>query len=129
MSGYVDGFVIPILKKNISAYKKMASLGGKVWMEHGALQYFECVGEELKVHSDPADPSKFASPFAKKFNLKPNETVIFSWILYKSKADRNKINKKVMKDPRMNMEHFDLKKMPFDMRKMLYAGFVPIVRH
>ncbi len=127
MTNYVDGFVIPIPKKNVKAYRKMATDAGKIWMKHGALEFWECVGNELKVNIDPTDKSKVASPFAKKFNLKPSETVLFSWIIYKSKAHRNKVNAKVMKDPKMKMEDFDMKSMPFDISKMLYAGFTPIV--
>jgi uncharacterized protein YbaA (DUF1428 family) len=124
---YVDGFVIPIQKKNIKAYKKMALLGGKMWMKHGALQYWECVGNDLNVSMNPEKPKEKANLFGKKFNLKNNETVLFSFIIYKSKAHRDEVNKKVMKDPAMNMEGFDMKDMPFDVKKMLYAGFKPIV--
>lgn len=128
MKGYVDGFVIPIPKKNLKAYRKMAQDAGKIWMKHGALEYWECVGNEFKVNVDPTDKSKVAFPFQKKFNLKPSETVLFSWIMYKSKAHRNKVNAKVMKDPKMKMEDFDMKSMPFDVKQMLYAGFTPIVK-
>lgn len=128
MKGYVDGFVIPIPKKNIKVYKKMAELGGKIWMKHGALQYWECIGEELAVHMDPMNPKKTVSPFRKKFNLKSNETVLFSFIIFKSKAHRNSVNAKVMKDPEMKMEGDAMKSMPFDFKKMLYGGFKPIVQ-
>ncbi len=128
MKGYVDGFVIPIPKKNLRAYRKMAHDAGKIWMKHGALEYWECVGYEFKVSVDPTDKSKTALLFPRKFDLKPSETILFSWIIYKSKAHRNKVNAKVMKDPAMNMENFDMKSMPFDVRKMLYAGFTPIVK-
>lgn len=124
---YVDGFVIPIQKKNMRAYTKMAQDAGKVWMRFGALQYYECVAEDLKVFMDHKNPKKASFPFKTKFNLKPNETILFSWIAYKSKSHRNQVNKKVMK-------HFDKlyadKKdmpMPFDVRKMLYGGFKPVV--
>ncbi|HZX20363.1 MAG TPA: DUF1428 domain-containing protein [archaeon] len=123
---YVDGFVIPIKKSKLSAYKKMAILGGKSWMKHGALQYWECVGEELKV-TDPATKKK-TSPFPAKFGLKPSETVLFSWIVFKDKAHRNKVNAKVMKEMEKSMKDFDMKDMPFDMKKVLYAGFTPIVK-
>jgi len=125
---YVDGFVIPILRKNLGAYRKMARDAGKIWIKHGALEYWECVGEDFKVQMDPKDKSKVGFPFSKKFNLKSSETVLFSWIVYRSKSHRNKINSKVMKDPSMNMENFDMKSMPFDIKKMLYAGFTPIVK-
>lgn len=125
---YVDGFVIPILKKNLGAYRKMARDAGKIWMKHGALEYWECVGEDFKVQMDPKDKSKIVFPFPKKFSLKPSETVLFSWIVYRSKSHRNKVNANVMKDPSMHMENFDMKSMPFDISKMLYAGFAPIVK-
>src|SRR5688500_10387031 len=105
-SKYVDGFVIPIKKKNMRAYKKMAELGCKVWMEYGALDYYECVGEEL---SSPMG----GRGFPRMCKLKPDETAIFAYIVYRSKAHRNQVNAKVMKDPRMQMG--DIKKMPFDM--------------
>lgn len=122
---YVDGFVIPIAKKKIGAYKKMALIGGKAWMKHGALQYWECVGEELKV-TDPMTGKKYL-PFSKKFNLKQSETIVFSWIVFKNKRHRNKVNAKVMKEMEKLMKDFDIKDMPFDMKKVLYAGFRPIV--
>jgi uncharacterized protein YbaA (DUF1428 family) len=115
---YVDGFVIPVPEKNIAAYRKMAAAAGKVWMEHGALQYRECVGDELAVEG--------MAPWAKTIKLKPGETLVFSWISYKSKTHRNQVNKKVMKDPRMN-EMMEGKKMPFDMKRMLYGGFNVLV--
>ena len=125
---YVDGFVIPIPKKNIRAYKKMAQFAGKIWMKHGALEYWECVGNELNVPTDPTKPKMKTNVFGKKFNLKPSETVLFSWIVFKNKAHRNKVNAKVMKDPSMSPENFDMKSMPFDMKKVLYAGFKPLVK-
>lgn len=122
---YVDGFVIPVKKSNVKKYRKMAVLGGKSWMEHGALQYWECIGEDLKV-TDPVSGKK-NSPFQKKFNLKPGETIIFSWIIFKNKSHRNKVNAKVMKEMEKTMKDFDIKDMPFDMKEMLYGGFNPIV--
>ncbi|HZX20223.1 MAG TPA: DUF1428 domain-containing protein [archaeon] len=124
---YVDGFVIPIKKKNLRAYAKMAKIGGKTWMKNGALEYYECIGEELKVKTDPTKPKK-SSPFGKKFNLRQSDTVIFSWIVFKSKVHRNKVNAKVMKEMELAMKDFNMKDMPFDMKKVLYAGFRPIVR-
>jgi uncharacterized protein YbaA (DUF1428 family) len=128
MNKYVDGFVIPIPKKNLKAYKKMAKDAGKIWIKHGAVEYWECIGNEFKVNVDPTKKSKVTSPFPEKFALKPTETLLFSWIVYKSKAHRNKVNAKVMKDPKMKMEDFNAKSMPFDINKMLYAGFIPIVK-
>jgi uncharacterized protein YbaA (DUF1428 family) len=113
---YVDGFVIPLPKKNATAYQKMASAAGKVWMDHGALQYFECVGDDLDV--------KMGQPFPKELRLKKGETVVFAWILYRSRAHRDQVNKRVMKDPRMN--EMD-QTMPFDVQRMCYGGFKPIV--
>lgn len=117
MSQYVDGFVIPIKKKNIKAYKKMAAIGCKVWMEYGALDYYEAYGEDLK--------TQWGWTFPKMCKLKKDETVIFAFITFKSKSDRNRINAKVMKDPRMNMEGV---KMPFDMKRFSYGGFKVLVK-
>ena len=118
MARYVDGFVIPIPKKNLETYRRMAKLGAKVYREYGALEYYECIGDDLKV--------KWVKPFPKQLNLKPNETVIFSWIVYKSRAHRDRVNKKVMKDPRMNDPKWQ-KMMPFDLKRMCYGGFNVLV--
>ena len=107
---YVDGFVIPVPKKKLKAYARMAKLGCKVWKEHGALDYRECVGEDLK--------SMCGVPFPKQLKLKPGETVVFAYILYKSRAHRDKVNAKVMKDPRIT-NGMDLKNMPFDHTRMV----------
>jgi alkaline phosphatase len=116
---YVDAFVIPIKKKNIAAYKKMAIWGAKTWMKYGALEYYECVGDELE--KEPIG----GQGFIKLAKLKPDETVVFAWIVYKSKAHRNQVNKKVMSDPSMN--DFDPATMPFDMKRFATGGFTPIV--
>jgi uncharacterized protein YbaA (DUF1428 family) len=116
--GYVDGFVLVVPKKKLTAYKRMAVTAGKVWREHGALDYKECVGDDLKV--------KFGVPFAKLAKAKPSETVVFSWIVYKSKAHRNAVNAKVMKDPRL-AAMMDPKKCPFDMKRLSYGGFKVLV--
>lgn len=113
---YVDGFLIPVPKKNLADYRKMARLGGKVWKEHGALEYKECVGDDLD--------TKMGISFPKTLRLKPGETVIFSWIVYKSKAHRDRVNAKVMKDPRMNKAP---EPMPFDMKRMAFGGFEMLV--
>jgi uncharacterized protein YbaA (DUF1428 family) len=118
MSKYVDGFVIPVPKKNLASYRRMAVLGRKVWLSHGALEYRECVGDDLAVG--------FGTSFRKQLKLKPGETVLFSWIVYKSRAHRDRINAKVMKDPRIT-QMMAGKKMPFDMKRMLCAGFKVIV--
>ena len=118
MSSYVDGFIIPIRKNKLKAYKKMATLGCKVWMEHGALQYYECVGAKLK--------SPWGVPFTKLCKLKPNETVVFAFIIYKSKAHRDQVTKKVHKDPRMQPEQFK-GAMPFDMNRFSTGEFKTLV--
>jgi len=115
---YVDGFVLPVPKKNIAAYRRMASQAGKIWREHGALDYKECAGDDLKI--------KGVVSFPKLAKAKSSETVFFSFIVYKSKAHRNQVNAKVMKDPRIaNM--MSGKKMPFDVKRMAYGGFKILV--
>ncbi len=115
---YVDGFVLPVPKKNLQAYGRLARKAGKIWREHGALEYRECVGDDLNV--------KFALPFPKMVKPKPGETIVFSWIVYKSRAHRDRINAKVMKDPRLaNM--CDPKSMPFDCKRMACGGFKILV--
>ena len=115
---YVDGFVLPVPEKNVKAYRAMARKAGKIWREHGALEYRECVGDDLDV--------KMAMPFTKGIRTKPGETVIFAWITYKSKAHRDRVNAKVMKDPRLSGPA-DPKAMPFDIKRMLYGGFKVLV--
>ena len=115
---YVDAFVIPIAKSKMAAYTKMARKAAKIWKELGALEYRECVGDDLK--------ASFGMPFPKMAMIKPSETVLFSWIVYKNKAHRNKVNKLVMKDPRI-AEMCDPKNSPFDVNRMAYGGFKMIV--
>jgi len=115
---YVDGFVLPVPKKKMPAYLKMARKAGKVWKDHGALEYREATGDDLK--------TKFGVPFPKLLKLKAGETPVFSWIVYKSRAHRDAVNKKVMKDPRLKAM-MDPKAMPFDMKRMVYGGFKTIV--
>ena len=115
---YVDGFVVVVPKKNVPAYRRMAQGAGKIWREHGALEYRECVGDDLKV--------KMGLPFPRLSKLKPGETVFFSWIVYKSRAHRDSVNKKVMKDPRM-AQMMSGKAMPFDVKRMAYGGFKALV--
>ena len=117
MSTYVDGFVIPIKKSTVGAYKKMAALGCKMWMKHGALAYYECIGDDLNI--------AWGLTFPKMCQLKAGETVIFAFIVYKSKAHRNQVNKKVLADPAMNMEG---QKMPFDMKRFAMGGFKTLVQ-
>jgi len=113
MPRYVDGFVLPIPKKNAASYRRIAKKAGKIWMEHGALQYCESVAEDVK-------PGKTTS-FPKSVKLKPGEVVWFSWIVFKSRAHRDKVNAKVMSDPRL--AGMATAAMPFDMRRMIYGGF------
>jgi uncharacterized protein YbaA (DUF1428 family) len=115
---YIDGFVLPVPKKNLKAYARIASIAGKIWKEHGALEYRECIGEDLNV--------KWGVPFSKVAKVKPGETVVFAWIVYKSRAHRDKVNAKVMKDKRLK-ESMDAAKMPFDMKRMAYGGFEVLV--
>ena len=119
---YVDGFVIPMPKKSVEAYRRMARAAGKVWLEHGALEYRECIADQLEVD----DPSgKKVSPFPRMTKLKPGETVAFSWIVYRSRAHRDRVNAKVMKDPRIASSMQST--MPFDVKRMAYGGFKTIV--
>ena len=115
---YVDGFVLPVPKKNLKAYFAMSKKAGKVYKEHGALEYRECLGEDLNV--------KFGMPFPKTVKPKAGETVVFSYIVFKSRAHRDKVNAKVMSDPRMNAL-CDAKSMPFDCARMGYGGFKVMV--
>ena len=113
---YVDGFVIPVQKKNLKTYARMAKLGATMWMKHGALDYKECVGDDLQ--------SKWGMPFPKLLKLKPGETAVFSYIVFKSRAHRDRVNAKVIKE----MEQMEPpKEMPFDMKRMVYDGFKTLV--
>ena len=116
---YVDGFVVPVPKRNLTAYRRMARKAGKVWRDLGALEYVECVADDVK-------PGKHTS-FPQSVKLKPGETVIFAWIVYKSRRQRDRINAKVMKDPRL-AHMMDPKAMPFDGRRMFWGGFKTIVK-
>jgi|SRR6187399_542832 len=115
---YVDGYVLPMPTKSLKAYAKIASNAGKLWRKHGALDYKECVGDDLNV--------KFGIPFPKQMKLKKGETVIFAYIVFKSRAHRDKVNAKVMKDPRF-MEGYDPIKVPLDTKRMVYGGFKVLV--
>jgi uncharacterized protein YbaA (DUF1428 family) len=116
---YVDGFIVAVPKKNLAAYARMSKKAGKVWREYGALDYREWVADDVK-------PGKLTS-FPQSVKLKPNETVVFSWITYKSRAQRDKINAKVMSDPRLKSV-MDGKAMPFDGKRMIYGGFASLVK-
>jgi len=115
---YVDGFVLPVPKKNLAAYRRMATKAGKIWREHGALEYHECVADDVK-------PGKSTS-FPQAVKLKPGEVVLFSWIVYKSRAQRDSVNKKVMSDPRL-ADMMNPKALPFDGRRMFWGGFKPLI--
>lgn len=118
MPNYVDGFVIPVPKPQLGAYFRIAKKASKLWQEHGALEYKECVGDDLDV--------KMARPFPKGIKSKPGETVVFAYIVYKNRAHRDKVNAKVMKDPRIHAL-CDPSNMPFDAARMLYGGFKTVV--
>jgi len=115
---YVDGFVLPVPKKHIPAYRRMARKAGKIWLEHGALEFCECVGDDLAVKGLVAFPALVKA--------KPGETVFFSWIVFTSRAQRDRVNAKVMKDPRLS--GMDERSMPFDVKRMAYGGFKALVR-
>jgi uncharacterized protein YbaA (DUF1428 family) len=118
MARYVDGLVLPIRKKKVKAYIRLAEKAGKIWRKHGALEFRGCVGEDLKV--------QMGMPFRRRVKLKRGETVVFSWITYRSRAHRDRVNAKVMKDPRMS-KMMDPKSMPFNPKRMAYGGFSVIV--
>ena len=116
---YVDGFVVPVPKRNLKAYRRLSTQAGKIWREHGAVDYWECVADDVK-------PGKVTS-FPRSVKLKSGETVLFSWIVFKSRAHRDRVNAKVIADPRL-AEMMDAKVMPFDAKRMIYGGFKPLVR-
>ena len=118
MSHYVDGFVVPVPTKNLDAYRRSAEKFGKLWMEYGALEYWESVGDDVK-------PGKVTS-FPQAVQLKDDETVVFSWIVYRSREERDRINAKVMDDPRAK-EMMDAKTLPFDGKRMFWGGFKSIL--
>jgi uncharacterized protein YbaA (DUF1428 family) len=115
---YVDGFIVPVPKKSLAAYRSMARKAGKVWREHGASAFHECVADDVKV-------GKWTS-FPRSVKLKRGETVVFSWIVYKSRADRDRVMAKVMKDKRL-AKMMDVKAVPFDAKRMIFGGFKTIV--
>lgn len=115
---YVDGFIVPVPKKKLPAYKRMAQKAGKVWREHGAIAFWECVADDVSVGK--------RTSFPRSVKLKSGETVVFSWIMYRSRTDRDRINAKVMKDPRL-AKMMNPKAMPFDAKRMIYGGFKTMV--
>ena len=118
MADYVDGFVIPLPKKNLNTYRRLAQKAGRVWKDHGALEFRECVGDDLNV--------EMGLSFPRGIKTKPGETVLFSYIVFKSRAHRDRVNAKVMKDPRM-LRMMKSAPMPFDGKRMMYGGFKSIV--
>jgi len=115
---YVDGFVVPVPKANVAAYRRLARKAGGIWKEHGALEYVECVGDDVS-------PGKLTS-FPQAVKLKPDEVVFFSWIVFRSRAHRDRVNRQVMADPRL--AGMTPKDMPFDAKRMFWGGFKPVVR-
>lgn len=113
---YVDGFVVPVPKSKLAQYRRLARKAGRIWREHGALHYIECVGDDVQ-------PGKVTS-FPQAVKLEPGEVVVFSWIVYASRRERDRVNKKVMADPRLAM---DPKSMPFDAKRMFWGGFKPMI--
>lgn len=120
MAKYIDGYVLPVQKKNMRQYRQMALMGARVWKKHGALEYMECVGDDLS-------PKWAGIKFPKTVRAKPGETVVFSFVVFKSRAHRDRVNAKVMKDPMMNNPKYKDKPMPFDMKRMAYGGFAVLV--
>jgi uncharacterized protein YbaA (DUF1428 family) len=114
---YIDGYVLPVPKKKVRAYRRLAEKTGKIWREHGALEFRECIGDDLNV--------KMLVPFPRVVKPKPGETIFFSWIVFKSRAHRDRVNAKVWKDPRLGS--MDMKAMPFDAKRTLYGGFKAVV--
>jgi len=114
---YVDGYVLPVPRKSLEAYRRIARKAGKIWREHGALEVRECAGDDLDV--------KGMVPFPRRIKLNRGETVVFSWIVFKSRAHRDRVNAKVMKDPRLS--GMDPKSLPFDCRRIVYGGFKVLV--
>jgi uncharacterized protein YbaA (DUF1428 family) len=118
MANYVDGFVVPVPKRRLDAYRRLSRKSGKVWREHGALEFRECVGDDVPV-------GKLTS-FPRSVKVKRGETVVFSWIVFKSRAHRDRVNAKAMKDPRLS-DMMDPNDVPFDPKRMIYGGFKVIV--
>lgn len=115
---YVDGYLLPVPKKNLRAYRKIAQKASAIWKEHGALEYRECAGDDLD--------NKWGVPYPRLLKLKRGETAVFAWIVYKSRAERDRVNAKVMKDPRM-AKMMDPKKPVFDFKRMAFGGFTVMV--
>jgi uncharacterized protein YbaA (DUF1428 family) len=117
MAHYVDGFVLPVRKRDIDAYRRIARKAGKIWREHGALEYRECIADDVQTGK--------VTSFPQSVDLKRGETVVFAWIVFKSRAHRDRVNAKVMQDPRL--ADMDPATMPADMQRMIYGGFTVAV--
>ena len=117
---YVDGFIIPVVKKRLPTYRRMAKQAGRIWRDHGALEIREYIADDVKVGK--------RTSFPRSVKLKPGETVVFAWITYKSRAQRDKINTKVMKDPRLSEMMDPKSKPPFDGKRMIFGGFESLVK-
>ncbi len=132
MAPYVDGFVFAVKKDKLDDYKEMASLGGRIWMKHGALAYYECLGDDMKLAgadmTPPPDMGKMMT-FPELLKASEDEVPCFSFIIFKSREHRDEVNAKVMQDPEMSPEQFDGKEMPFEMNRMTYGGFQSFVNH
>jgi uncharacterized protein YbaA (DUF1428 family) len=115
---YVDGYVLAVPKKNVQAYRRVARKAGRIWREHGALEFRECVGDDLH--------TRWGTPFPRVIRLKPGETVVFSWVMFKSRAHRDRVNAKVMEDPRLK-KMMDSEAVPVDCKRMVYGGFNVLV--
>lgn len=115
---YVDSYLLPVPKKNLPTYRRIAQKAAKIWREHGALEYRECAGDDLNVEG--------MVPFSGTVSLRRGETVVFAWIVFKSRTHRDRVNAKVMKDPRL-AKMMDAKSMPFDVKRMVYGGFKVLV--
>jgi uncharacterized protein YbaA (DUF1428 family) len=118
MAQYVDGFVLPVPKRNLDAYRRQARKAGKIWREHGALEYRECAGDDVPVGK--------VTSFPRSVKVKRGETVVFAWIVFKSRTHRDRVNAQVTKDPRL-ADMMDAKAMPFDAKRMIYGGFNVVV--
>ena len=133
MTPYVDGYVLPVLKDKLDEYKTMASLGGKIWMKHGALAYFECAGDDLQPHMEMEGHPDMAemkpTTFPELMKTSPEETVVFAFVIFNSREHRDEVNAKVMTDPEMNPEQYKDMEMPMDPNRMAYGGFRAIVHY
>ena len=131
MAPYVDGYVLPIKKDRLDEYKEMATLGGKIWMKHGALAYFECSGDDLNPHmGDHVEgENQGIATFPAVMKTSPEETVVFAFVIYESRAHRDEVNAKVMSDPEMDPSQYEGKDMPMDPSRMAYGGFSAFVHH